>query len=268
MKMRDVFLKGDTLRNAAVQEQVNVDHVNVLGRLGDLQAEVVETRRALAHVEASMQEKIQAGVELALRNIGVTGVPATGGVGPLTVAPEAGAAQDAAPTTPTNAVSVSIQPEPIFADSKLFAWPSDCFAAYHESFHGIGPASRVLASKGYTRKNWSHTKFWSKIRHVVYNIVQRVKNEALWDDGAITGNPPQDQHAVYGTRLKRVLKDADDQFRAWATGTDGTRGTGRTLLTWCQSRPAEGFLERGAPRGWHERLWPDADADADADAEA
>ena len=146
--MRDVFLKGDTLRNAAVQEQVNVDHVNVLGRLGDLQAEVVETRRALAHVEASLQEKIQAGMELILRNIGVTGVPATGGVGPLTVAPEAGAAQDAAPTTPTNAVSVSIQPEPIFADSKLFAWPSDCFAAYHESFHGIGPASRVLASKG------------------------------------------------------------------------------------------------------------------------
>ena len=272
VKMRDVFLKGDTLRDAAVQEQVNADNVNVLGRLGDLKAEVVETRRALAQVEASMQEKIQAGVqaglELALRNIGLTGVPATGGVGPLTVAPGAGAAEDAAPTTtPTNAVCVTTLSDPIFADSKLFAWPRDCFAAYHESFYGIGPASRVLASKGYSRQNLSHTKFWSKIRHVVYNIVQRVKDEARWeDDGIITG--PQDQRAVYGTRLKRVLDDADGQFREWATGADGTRGAGRTLLMWCQCRPADGFLERNAPTGWHERLWPEAEAEAEADADA
>ena len=128
--------------------------------------------------------------------------------------------------------------DPIFADSKLFAWPRDCFAAYHESFYGIGPASRVLASKGYSRQNLSHTKFWSKIRHVVYNIVQRVKDEARWeDDGIITG--PQDQRAVYGTRLKRVLDDADGQFREWATGADGTRGAGRTLLMWCQCRPGD-----------------------------
>ena len=274
VKMREVFLKGDTLRDAAVQQQVNADNVNVLGRLGDLQAEVVETRRALARIEASMQEKIQAGVQAGvesalqnLANLGVTGVPATGGVAPLTVVPGAGAADVAPTTTPGNAVSMMTQPEPFFASAKLFAWPSDCFAAYHDSFHGIGPASRVLASKGYTRQNLSHTKFWSKIRHVVYNIVQRVKDETRWPDDA-SGNSSQDQRAVYGTRLELVLKEVDDEFRAWATGADGTRGTGRTLLTWCQSRPAEGFLKRDAQKGWHERLWPEADADADADADA
>ena len=229
-----------------------------------------------ANNEARFQAGVQAGVEMALRSLGMAGgcVPTGGGVptggatddaGDAAAAPardgdamtQAGRARAALPSS--GGVRVRTKPDPIFAKAKHFKRPSDCFSAYHDTFEGIGPASRDLRVAGFSTKNLSHAKFWSKIRHVVFNIYHRVKHGDDWPvipSVTVDGNTAAD-HNVYRQRLAIVVAEADKEYLEWATvGAGGTIPKGRKLLAWCASH-ATSFTQLNAPVSWNERLWPE-----------
>lgn len=283
--MREVWMSRERLRAEAMQRDHDVSMSSLGLQVTRLATAVaasnrshVETLEALsrrveemeANKDARFQAGVQAGVEMALRSLGMAGggVPtggATDDAGDAAAAPardddamtQAGRARAALPSS--GGVPVRAKPDPIFAKAKHFKRPSDCFSAYHDTFEGIGPASRDLRVAGFSTKNPSHAKFWSKIRHVVFNIYHRVKHGDDWPvmpSVTVDGNTVAD-HEVYRQRLTEVVQEADEEYLSWATvGAGGTIPKGRGLLAWCASHDTS-FTQVNAPPGWHERLWPE-----------
>ena len=148
----------------------------------------------------------------------------------------------------------------IFAASRKFKRPSDLWAAYHETFAEVGPASRHLAAAGYSRTcDNTHVKFWAKIKYVIYNIYAHVKQDAEWTGelGGTTGDGSDVQdRQLLRNRLSVTLGQADYEFLKWACSA----GSGRSLLQWCQKRETP-FTQMTISEPWAGRLWPDESAE-------
>ena len=276
-KMREVWTSRERLRAEAMQQDREVSMSSLGLQVTNLATAVSQSLQALSrHVqelEDNTEARVKAGVEMALRSLGMAGggVPSGGATddarddagddaGDAAAAPArdatAGAGRAGAALPSSAGVRVRTKPDPIFANAKLFKRPSHCFSAYHDTFEGFGPASRDVAKDGYSTRNASHAKFWSKIRHVVFNIYARVKHGDDWPVfPSVTedGNTKAD-HDLYRLRLSEVLAQADEEYLRWAK-VDGTIPKGRGLLKWCESHSTS-FTQMNAPAGWHERLWP------------
>ena len=287
-KMREVWTSRERLRAEAMQQDREVSMSSLGLQVTNLATAVTASNhnvsqslqalsRRVQELEDNTEARVKAGVEMALRSLGMAGggVPSGGATddagddarddagddaGDAAAAPArdatAGAGRAGAALPSSASVRVRTKPDPIFANAKLFKRPSHCFSAYHDTFEGFGPASRDVAKDGYSTRNASHAKFWSKIRHVVFNIYARVKHGEDWPVvPSVTedGNTSAD-HDVYRLRLSEVLAQADEEYLRWAT-VGGTIPKGRGLLKWCESHSTS-FTKMNAPAGWHERLWP------------
>jgi hypothetical protein len=202
-------------------------------------------------LESADQRGAELGAELVLQRLGLGGKGATG----------TGAA--VAPTS-SPGVSIMINAPAIFAAKKQFTLPSHFFGAYHEGFCGFPPAQRIIATSSYTRLyDNSHAKFWGKMKHVVYNIYTRVRDDDNWSVVAATTGTDA-AHSVCRNRLALVLEEVDAEFKAWSSEGTAAGAKARTLLERCQQRVYPNpFAVMKAPKQWHERLWPESDSSSD-----